>query len=58
MSMVAEGIRTAHSANDLAQKRGIDMPITREVYEMIHTGKAPELVVTSLTSRPMRHERE
>jgi glycerol-3-phosphate dehydrogenase (NAD(P)+) len=58
MSMVAEGIRTAHSANDLAQKRGIDMPITREVYEMIHTGKAPDLVVTSLTSRPMRHERE
>ncbi len=57
-NMVAEGIRTAHSANDLAHKRGIEMPITREVYEMIHTGKAPELVVTSLTSRPMRHERE
>lgn len=58
MSMVAEGVRTAHSAHELATKMGIDMPITREVYEMLYLGKSPKEVLLSLTSRPLKHERQ
>lgn len=57
MNMVAEGVRTAHSAHDLAQKRGIEMPITDEVYRMLYEHKDPKDVLQSLMSRPLRPER-
>lgn len=56
-SMVAEGVRTAKSAHDLAVREGVDMPITREVYSMLYQGKAPAEVVATLMGRPLRAER-
>ncbi len=56
-SMVAEGVRTAKSAHDLAQREGVDMPITREVYSMLYEGKPPADVVATLMGRPLRAER-
>lgn len=58
MNMVAEGVRTAHSANQLSQKLGLDMPITSEVYRMLYQDKAPQDVLASLMARPLRPERE
>ncbi len=57
MNMVAEGVRTAHSAHDLSVKRGIEMPITNEVYKMLYEHKEPKDVLQSLMSRPLRAER-
>ncbi len=57
MNMVAEGVRTSKSAHELAQREGVDMPITAEVYAMLYEDKSPEAVVESLMARPMRHER-
>ncbi|MBC7172606.1 MAG: NAD(P)-dependent glycerol-3-phosphate dehydrogenase, partial [Polyangiaceae bacterium] len=56
-SMVAEGVRTAKSAYELAVREGIDMPITREVYSMLYEGKPPAEVVATLMGRPLRAER-
>ena len=40
-TQVAEGVRTAKSAYELAQKHGVDMPITTGVYLMLFEGKNP-----------------
>lgn len=56
-SMVAEGVRTAKSAHDLAVREEVDMPITREVYSMLYEGKPPPEVVATLMGRPLRAER-
>lgn len=58
MHMVAEGVRTAKSAYELARREGIDMPITTEVYRALYEGKAPIDAVVSLMSRSSRHERD
>ncbi|MEF3168097.1 MAG: NAD(P)-dependent glycerol-3-phosphate dehydrogenase [Deltaproteobacteria bacterium] len=56
MSMVAEGVMTSRSARDLAQKTGVDMPITEKVFEVLHRGKDPRDAVRELLARPHRQE--
>jgi glycerol-3-phosphate dehydrogenase (NAD(P)+) len=58
MRMVAEGVKTAKSAYDLAVREHVDMPITTEVYRALYEGKPPIEAVTSLLSRTLRHERD
>jgi glycerol-3-phosphate dehydrogenase (NAD(P)+) len=58
MTMVAEGVRTAKSAFDLATREGVDMPITAEVYKALYEGKPPVSAVESLLGRPHRAERD
>ena len=38
MSMVAEGVKTCGVVKELAEKNDIDMPITQEVYMVVHHG--------------------
>ncbi len=38
MSMVAEGVKTCGVVMELAEKYGIAMPITHEVYKVVHDG--------------------
>ena len=58
MNMVAEGVRTAKSAHRLAEREGVDMPITAEVYRALYEGKSPISAVESLLGRPPRPERD
>jgi len=58
MRMVAEGVRTAKSAHDLAIRENVDMPITAEVNAALYEGKAPVAAVESLLSRVPRSERD
>jgi len=58
MKMVAEGVRTAKSAHRLAEREGVDMPITAEVYRALYEGKSPISAVESLLGRPPRPERD
>jgi glycerol-3-phosphate dehydrogenase (NAD(P)+) len=58
MRMVAEGVKTAKSAYDLAVRERVDMPITTEVYRALYEGKPPIEAVTSLLSRTLRQERD
>ncbi|MDP9037409.1 MAG: NAD(P)-dependent glycerol-3-phosphate dehydrogenase [Myxococcota bacterium] len=53
---VAEGVRTAKSAHDLAQKLGVDMPITAEVYSVLYDGKPIQHAVRDLMARELGYE--
>lgn len=56
--MVAEGVRTSKAVDELADKLGIEMPITRNVYEVIYKNKRPLEAVTALMSRGATEEIE
>jgi glycerol-3-phosphate dehydrogenase (NAD(P)+) len=53
---VAEGIRTAESAHALAQKLGVDMPITSAVYSVLYEDKPVLQAVRDLMSRELGYE--
>jgi glycerol-3-phosphate dehydrogenase (NAD(P)+) len=57
MSMVAEGVYTTHSVHDKATRMGIDMPITREVYQVLYEAKDPLAAVNDLMLREATSER-
>ncbi|MGH7822830.1 MAG: NAD(P)H-dependent glycerol-3-phosphate dehydrogenase [Candidatus Binatia bacterium] len=56
MKMVAEGIRNARSVYDLARKLAVDMPITEQMYLLLHEGKSARQVVVDLMSRELKPE--
>jgi len=56
MEAVAEGVTTARSVHDLAEQRGIDMPITREVFQVLFEGKSPLEATDALMLRPRKGE--
>lgn len=56
MSEVAEGIRTTEAVYKLAQKNGIEMPITAEVFAVLYEKKSVTAAAEALMSRPLRSE--
>ena len=54
--MVAEGVKTAKSAWQLAQRHGVEVPITREVQAIIYEGKPPKQAVRDLMTREAKPE--
>lgn len=56
MREVAEGVKTAKAANDLATKLGAEMPITAGVYQMLYEGKTPRELELELMERPLKPE--
>jgi len=56
MQMVAEGVKTAKSAWQLAQRHGVDVPITREVQAILYEGKPPKQAVRDLMTREAKPE--
>lgn len=58
MKMVAEGVKTARSAQALAEKMDVDMPITSQVYEILYEEKDPRSAVRELMSRQLKVELE
>jgi glycerol-3-phosphate dehydrogenase (NAD(P)+) len=56
MREVAEGVRTARAIRLLAARRGVEMPITEEVYAVLYEGKPARAAVESLMTRPLKEE--
>lgn len=56
MNEVAEGIRTARAVKQLADRAGLEMPITNEVNAVLYDGKSARDAVAELMSRPLREE--
>ena len=54
--MVVEGIKTTKAAYNLAQKLGIEMPITFEAYEVLFNNKNPREAVDDLMTRDKTYE--
>ena len=57
MSEVAEGVKTTRAAKILAEKAGIQMPITTEVHAVLYAKKLAKDAVTELMSRPLQTEK-
>jgi glycerol-3-phosphate dehydrogenase (NAD(P)+) len=51
MVNVAEGVPTTRSVRDLAIKRGVEMPITSQLYQVLFEGKTPRAAVAELMVR-------
>lgn len=58
MRMVAEGVKTTLSAYQLAQKLGVSMPITEQMYQVLYQDKDPEQAVADLMTRALTSEEE
>ncbi len=56
MTMVAEGVETTRSVYQLAQKLGIEMPITAAVYSLLFEGKNAKLMAKELMERELKTE--
>jgi glycerol-3-phosphate dehydrogenase (NAD(P)+) len=56
MNEVAEGIKTTLAVKQLADKAGLEMPITNEVKAVLYDGKSVRDAVAELMSRPLREE--
>ncbi len=53
---VIEGIPTTRAVLELATRHGVEMPITRAVYEVLFDGKPPLVAITELLNRPPKAE--
>jgi glycerol-3-phosphate dehydrogenase (NAD(P)+) len=56
MNMVAEGVRSSRAILGLAERAGVDMPITEGVVAVCHAGLDPRTLVDSLLSREAKPE--
>ena len=56
MTMVAEGVATAKSVHQLAQKHHVEMPMAEEVYKVLFEDKNPRQATLDLMLRDTRGE--
>ena len=56
LGMVAEGVKTAKSAHDLAAKMGASAPITDVVYQVLYEDLSPKQAVVELMTRDPKPE--
>ncbi len=55
---VVEGVRTTESAYELAKRKGVDAPITRQIYGVIFKGESALTVSQNLMQRKVKKEEE
>ncbi len=56
IGQVVEGINTCKEVHELAKEKGVDMPITEQVYLIVHEGHTPEQALRDLMERAVRPE--
>jgi glycerol-3-phosphate dehydrogenase (NAD(P)+) len=56
--MVAEGVRASLAVARIAERRGVEMPITEQMVKVLYQGKPPRQVVEELMQRGLRSESE
>lgn len=54
--MIAEGVGTAALAIQLAEKKGVDMPITAEMHAVMSDVRPPREAIARLMTRSLKHE--
>jgi glycerol-3-phosphate dehydrogenase (NAD(P)+) len=54
--MVTEGVFTTYAAVDLARSRGVEMPITQQMFAILREGKSPAEAIRDLMSRISKSE--
>jgi glycerol-3-phosphate dehydrogenase (NAD(P)+) len=56
MNMVAEGIKTTNAAVDLAKRHSVEMPISAQMFQMLHFGVTPRDAIQRLMERSLKGE--
>ena len=56
--MVAEGVRTTLAAHEMAQRAGVEMPITEKIRAVLYEGEDPRAAVSALMERNAKSEME
>jgi glycerol-3-phosphate dehydrogenase (NAD(P)+) len=56
MQMVAEGIKTTQATVDLAGRHQVEMPISSQMFEMLHFAVPPQLAIRRLMERSLKGE--
>jgi glycerol-3-phosphate dehydrogenase (NAD(P)+) len=54
--MVAEGVRTARAALALGERYGVELPIIRQMHEVIEGQRSPQAALAELMLRPQKAE--
>ncbi|MES1259896.1 MAG: NAD(P)H-dependent glycerol-3-phosphate dehydrogenase, partial [Gemmatimonadota bacterium] len=54
---VVEGVNTARAASRLAERHGVELPITRQVAAVLFEGVAPRVAIQTLMERTLKAER-
>ncbi len=58
MIMVAEGVHTSRAVYELSRTAGVEMPITKAVYEMLFDAKHVQQAILELMTRDPKQERD
>ena len=58
MNMIAEGVHTSKAVAELSGRLGVEMPITRAVYEMLFEGKPAQQAMLELMTRERKSEND
>lgn len=53
---VAEGVKTARAAKEMAERHRIEMPITTEMYRVLYESEPPRIAIQRLMSRSLKAE--
>jgi glycerol-3-phosphate dehydrogenase (NAD(P)+) len=56
MNMVAEGVGTTEALLALAKEHHIELPITEQVYSILHLGNSPQDAIRAIMERPLKRE--
>ena len=54
--MVAEGVGTTAPLLALAAQYNVELPVTQQVYAILHHGRAPKDAIREIMDRPQKHE--
>jgi len=56
MKMVAEGIKTTNAVEDLARRHSVEMPISEQMLQMLHSQASPREAIQRLMDRSLKGE--
>jgi glycerol-3-phosphate dehydrogenase (NAD(P)+) len=56
LKMVAEGIKTTNAAVDLARRYAVELPISQQMFQMLHFGISPREAIQRLMERSLKGE--
>ena len=56
LGSVAEGVKTSKAVCDLAEKLGLEVPVSSAIYEAVYTDITPQEVLSKLMNRKLKKE--
>lgn len=56
LGSVAEGVKTSKAVCDLAEKLGVDVPVSKAIYDAVYTDITPQETLSKLMNRKLKEE--